>query len=504
MIFLDRDMINILLALSPVLLIVIILLVFRKPLTIAAPITYVFTLFVTLFFWKMMVGYAVASTIKGLLVGIDIVLIIFGALFFLEFLEKTGLLVSIEHYLCAISCDRRVQAIIIAWLFGSFIEGSAGFGTPAAIVAPLLVGIGFPAITAVAIALIADSTAVVFGAVGTPIRIGLSGLEIGMIPYHAAYINLFLGLLVPVMILIVLVVTSKKYSLKAILECIPFALWAGIAFTLPHFLFTKLGHEFPSMLGALVGLVVVGLTTRWGFLVPRNLWDFGKKRKKIKTNISLGRAVFPYILLSGLLVGAKYVLGSYRVQLTSGLSHSINLFNPGILFIITVLILHLLYKEKHVCKEACSEALKILHKPFIAIVFITAFVQLMINSGENLLGLESMISTIAIVAKTSFLPFISPFIGAFGAFIAGSATVSTLLFGKFQFLAASGLGMDTGKILALQLVGAGVGNMIALTNIVAAQATVKLHHKEGEILKINIIPCLIYLLLAGVFGLMLV
>ncbi len=105
------------------------------------------------------------------------------------------------------------------------------------------------------------------------------------------------------------------------------------------------------------------------------------------------------------------------------------------------------------------------------------------------------------MAETSLLPFISPFIGAFGAFIAGSATVSTLLFGKFQFLAATNLGLNTSKILALQLVGAGVGNMIALTNIIAAQATVKLYHKEMSILKMTIIPCLIYLFVAGVVGL---
>ena len=493
-------MINLLLALSPVLLIVILLLL-RKPLTKAAPITFLYTLVITLTIWKMTPQVVAASTLKGLLVGIDILLIIFGAIFFLEFLQNTKLLVSIEYYLSSLSSDRRVQAIIIAWLFGSFIEGSAGFGTPAAIVAPLLVGIGFPAIIAVSVALIADSTAVVFGAVGTPIRVGLTGLEIGMIPYHSAYINLFLGVLVPVLILCVLVYGSKKRSLKAVVDCLPFALYAGVAFTLPHYLFTQLGHEFPSMLGALVGLIIVGVTTKLGFLVPKDKWSFdGKKSKIVKTEVGFLRAIFPYVLLSGLLIGGKYLLKSFTFSLGGGLMHTFNLFNPGILFLLTILIINLAYKYRHVCGPACSEASKILVKPFIVIASITAFVQVMIYSGANGSGLGSMIEIIASVAQTELLPLLAPIIGAFGAFIAGSATVSTLLFGKFQFLAAQNLGLDTAKILALQLVGAGIGNMVALTNVVAAQATVKLHHKEREILKFTVVPCLIYLILAGLFG----
>tara|TARA_Y100000310_G_C20698011_1_gene827113 strand:- start:565 stop:2061 length:1497 start_codon:yes stop_codon:yes gene_type:complete len=493
-------MINILLAISPVLLIVILLL-FKKPLTKAAPITFVYTLGIALLFWKMTIGGVGASTLKGLFVGLDIILIVFGAIFFLEFLQNTKLLVSIEYYLSSLSSDRRIQAIIIAWLFGSFIEGSAGFGTPAAIVAPLLVGIGFPAIIAVSVALIADSTSVVFGAVGTPIRVGLTGLEIGMIPYHSAFINLFLGILVPVLILSVLVYSSKKRTLKAVLDCLPFALYAGAAFTVPHFFLTRLGYEFPSMLGALVGLILVSVTTKLGFLVPHEQWSFdGKKSKKIKGELSLLKSIFPYVVLSALLIGGKYLLKSFTFPIGNGLSHTFHLFNPGILFLLTILVINVLYKYKHVCGPACSHASKILIKPFIVITTITGFVQIMINSGMNASGLGSMIEIIAQIADTTLLPLISPFIGAFGAFIAGSATVSTLLFGKFQFLAATNLGIDTAKILALQLVGAGVGNMIALTNIVAAQATVKLHHKEREILKYTIIPCLIYLVLAGLFG----
>jgi len=140
----------------------------------------------------------------------------------------------------------------------------------------------------------------------------------------------------------------------------------------------------------------------------------------------------------------------------------------------------------------------------VALFFVAAFVQLMANTNFNSSGLSSMVGVMAGFASTSALPFIAPFIGALGAFIAGSATVSNLLFGKFHVESATLLGMNAQKILSLQVVGAAAGNMIALNNIVAAQATVKLHGEEEKLIKINIIPCLIYLALVGLVGLVLV
>jgi len=111
-----------------------------------------------------------------------------------------------------------------------------------------------------------------------------------------------------------------------------------------------------------------------------------------------------------------------------------------------------------------------------------------------------MVNIISNLFKSPSLIFFSPFIGGFGAFIAGSATVSTLLFGSFQYSAAIDLGLSISALLALQVIGAGVGNMIALTNIVAAEATVKIHGYEHEILRKTIIPCIIYLLIVAIIG----
>lgn len=535
-----------LMALSPVIVIILLLLVFKKPLFVAAPITFAYTLAIVLAVWEISPVLALGSSLKGILVGLDIIIIIFGAIFFLELLKRTGLLISIEYYLSALSPDKRVQAIIVAFLFGSFIEGAAGFGTPAAIVAPLLVGIGFPALAAVSIALIANSTPVVFGAVGTPLRVGLQGLDIGLTPHYAALINMFLALLVPLFIITILVLTSgtsnpsgnskssgtSNYSgysgrpaglrknpqnskIKTIFECIPFALWSGLCFGIPYFLASKIGYEFPSLLGPMAAMLIVGFTTKLGWFVPKNQFAFAGPAKALKPKFPLLQSFAPYLLLSALLIGAKFILPSFQAKLVGGLSHTFNIFNPGLLFFITGAVFHLFLAlrrrsnaaglaAKHELYASARAALKALVKPFISIFFTVAFVQLMVNSGNNPAGIPGMIGTIASLASTSFLPFLSPFIGAFGAFLAGSNTVSTLLFGKFQFIAAQAVGIEPAKILALQLTGGAAGNMIALTNIVAAESTVSLEHKEQKILSLNLIPCIIYLAAAGIIGLVLV
>ncbi len=109
--------------------------------------------------------------------AVEVLFIVFGAVLMLNTLRESGAIHTIRQGFTSISPDRRIQAIIICWLFGSFIEGASGWGTPAAILAPLLVAVGFPAMASVMVALIIQSTPVSFGAVGTPILIGVgSGL----------------------------------------------------------------------------------------------------------------------------------------------------------------------------------------------------------------------------------------------------------------------------------------------------------------------------------------
>lgn len=444
----------------------------------------------------------VGSSLKGLFVAIDISIIIFGAIFFLEFLKRTKLLNSITAHLEHISPDRRIQVIILVWFLGSFIEGTAGFGTPAAIVAPLLVGMGFPAITAVVLALIGDSTAVAFGAVGTPIRVGLSGLPISGVVHNVALVNAISGLLVPLFLVGVLIFSDRYLDSKEkknyFFEVVPFALWAGFVLLVPYYLTSFIGQEFPSLFGSLIGLALIIFTTRKGFLVPVNVWRI--RERKHDVNFSF-KALSPYVILIGLLVLGKFFLPSFPLVLVEGISHSFNLFNPGFIFVLTILLVAFLFRFSwSTVSESAIDALSKLLYPFISILFITGFVQMMIYTGQNSSGLASMVDVIAGIFKSQLLVFFAPFIGAFGAFIAGSATVSTILFGPFLYTASLDLGLSVAALLALQVVGAGVGNMIALTNIVAAEATVKIHGYEHEILLRTIVPCLVYLLVVALIG----
>ncbi|MEZ9856496.1 L-lactate permease, partial [Vibrio breoganii] len=209
--------------------------------------------------------------------------------------KHTGAITTIRNGFTDISADRRVQAIIIAWCFGSFIEGASGFGTPAAIAAPLLVAIGFPALAAVLMGMMIQSTPVSFGAVGTPIIVGVNkGLDthnigesliahgstwdayLQQITSSVALIHASVGVMMPVLMAMMLTrFFGKNKSWTEGLDILPFALFAGAAFTIPYALTgVFLGAEFPSLIGGLVGLAIVVTAAKRGFLVPKSKWDF--------------------------------------------------------------------------------------------------------------------------------------------------------------------------------------------------------------------------------------
>lgn len=169
-----------LVALTPIIAVLLFLVVLRMPAVKAMPISLLATALLAVLYWKVPVIQVLAASLEGIIIGISILYIVFGAILLLNTLKLSGAIDTIRNSFLGITADRRVQLIIIAWLFGAFIEGAAGFGTPAAIAAPLLVALGFPPLAAVVLALIADSSPVSFGAVGTPIIVGVNqGLQEG-------------------------------------------------------------------------------------------------------------------------------------------------------------------------------------------------------------------------------------------------------------------------------------------------------------------------------------
>ena len=487
------------LASVPFVLFFILLLWKKTPLIWVSLITLVLVIILAAFFWQVYPAYIFGSVTKGFFVALDIFFIIFGAIFFLEIMRETKIIENIGYYLESISKDLRVQVIFLAWFFENFLEGTAGFGTPSTVVAPLLVGLGIAPVNAVIIALLGNSASVVFGAAGTPIKVGFGALAGASVPITAALVNL-IGILVPVFMLWFLT-KGKENGKKEFFEALPFAIWAGIAFAIPSILTVFIGQEFPSILGALIGLIVVLFTTKLGLFVPKresNLSD-----NPSTPTLPLGKVLFPYALLILLLVAGKFLIGSAGLPVPLIIKHTFVFFNPGFAFIIAGILAILAFKNGFIFFTSSAKmAFKRSLEPFLVIVFMSAIAQIMVNSANNPTALPSMINFLAIHVKNTLLPLWAPIIGAFGSFLTGSATVSNLMFGNFLASVAASLGFGIDKILALVLVGAAAGNMIALADIIAAEAVVGLKNEERKILKGVIIPCSIYVGLVGLVGLL--
>ncbi|MDR5901934.1 L-lactate permease [Halomonas icarae] len=549
-----NDTLLALLAFVPLVLAGVLLIGLRMAARTAMPIVFVVTALIALFAWEMTATRVLASTLQGLILTVSILWIIFGAILLLNTLKHSGGIKAIRNGFSGISPDRRVQAIIVAWLFGCFIEGASGFGTPAAVAAPLMVALGFPALAAVVVGMMIQSTPVSFGAVGTPIVVGVSGgldrigitetLEAGgatwmeyfrLIAGEVAIIHGIVGILMPlIMVTIMVRFFGANRSWKEGLSIAPFAIFAGISFVVPYMLAgVLLGPEFPSMIGAMVGLAIVVPAARRGFLIPKDSWDFpdssswpdqwiGKLEIKLddvtgKAPISTLMGWVPYVLLAVILVASR-TIEPFKTALTSfafgwsnilgeaGVSGAIQpLYLPGGILLMVVLLTALLHRMRMgEIKAAFGESSKTILGAGFVLIFTIPMVRILINSGVNAADLVSMPVAMAQLVANSvgdIYPFFAPAVGALGAFIAGSNTVSNLMLADFQFNVAQQLGLSTAFMVALQAVGAAAGNMIAIHNVVAASATVGLLGREGETIRKTILPTIYYLVATGVIAL---
>ncbi|WP_205341631.1 L-lactate permease [Denitrificimonas caeni] len=538
-----------LLAFSPILLAAILLIGLRWPAKHAMPLVFAMTAAIALSFWQMSFNRVLASTLQGLVITAGVLWIIFGAILLLNTLKHSGAIQSIRTGFMTISPDRRVQAIIIAWLFGCFIEGASGFGTPAAIVAPLLVAIGFPAMAAVMLGMLVQSTPVSFGAVGTPIIIGItSGLDseavgtqllangsdwasfLQLITNQVAIIHAIVGTIIPlIMVLMLTRFFGKEKSWKAAIEIIPFAIFAGLAFTIPYAATgILLGPEFPSLLGGLIGLAIVTSAARFNFLTPKTTWDFAPAKEwpsewlgsiEMKLDnvtskpMSSWLAWLPYVLVGLLLVISRVfpsvgsamkavVIKFPNILGEAGINADfMPLYLPGGILVFVACSAYFLHKMQwQRFRSALSESSRILIGAGFVLLFTVPMVRILINSGINAADIPSMPITMARFIADSvggIYPLLAPSIGALGAFIAGSNTISNMMFSQFQFGVAENLGISTAIIVAGQAIGAAAGNMIAIHNVVAASATVGLLGQEGSTLRKTIWPTLYYVFFTG-------
>ena len=510
---------------------------------------YAVTIVIAWSMWKVKVLVIVAASLQGLLLAISLLYIVFGALLLLATLTHSGAVSTIREAFSRISPDRRIQAIIIGWLFGGFIEGAAGFGTPAAICAPLLLALGFPAMAAVMVGLIIQSTAVSFGAAGTPILIGVAGgldsslvqnylagqgIEFSQylraIAVRVAAIHALTGTLVPLFLCSLLTgFFGARKSFREGLTVWRFALFASVSFTGPYYLCAYfLGPEFPSLIGPVIGFALVLLVSRQGWLVPADHWDFPARdswnadwmgsihpEEAEPASMNVAKAWLPYGLVAALLLmtrlpalGLQQRLSAIQIGpvniLGTGIGQQIQPFYlPGFMFIVVCLITYGLHGMSwQGIRRSWALAGRQIQGAMVALLFALPMVRLFINSGAdfNLSGLDSMPLTLA--RGTAALaggtwPFFAPWIGALGAFAAGSNTVSNLMFSLFQFATAQQLQIEPLTVVAAQAVGGAAGNMITVHNVVAASATVGLLGREGALIRLTLIPMTYYCLMAG-------
>ena len=511
----------------------------------AMPIAWVLAALLAIVVWRVELVRVLASSIQGALMTLDILIIVFGAILVLNIMQSSGAMKVINKGLQGVTSDRRVQVLIIAYAFGAFIEGVAGFGTPAALAAPLLIGLGFPPLAAAVVALICNSTPVSFGAVGTPIMVGVKTAVDGLLPTEmpmadflvyvgqwTALIHFVIGLLVPLMAIMVMTrYFGKSRSFKEGLQIVPFAVFGALTFLVPYLITSHIAPELPSVIGGLISLAVIIWAARTGFMMPKSSWEFdekwesdwGKPLETVKEDtgkeapMSLFSAWLPYITIGTMLVATRLGVGKDTLQSFS-LSWSgifgvedINftimpLWLPGFLFVVVAFLSAFIYKMKfNKVMTGLSITFKQLAPTAVALVFAIGVVRIMVNSPVNLSEYDGMLSVMSKFTADivgSAWPLVSPFIGVVGAFISGSNTVSNILFGGFQDSVASLLGISRIITAALQVVGGATGNMICVHNLVAVATITGILGMEGKMMRINLLPCAIITLLAGLLGLL--
>ncbi len=531
-----------LIAFIPLLVTIVLMIGFNWPAKRALPLAWVLSMIVAAIFWKMSVKNMIAYTITGFLSAFETLVIIFGAILIMNTLSRSGAMAAINGMFKGITKDFRILAVIIGFTFGAFIEGAAGFGTPAALAAPLLISVGFPPLAAAIVALEFNSTPVCYGAVGTPtntaftvVRDAVTALgadaeawkmDLTFITAICHAVGIFFITIFGVGILCKLFGPNKKFS-----DCgpaIPFCVFTGIIFDIVYLAIAKfIGPELVSLVAALVTLIVTVFTSKAGFLMPKNVLEFEDKDKWDKTWLSttevpepkksdmpLGKAFTPYIIIIVILVVTrvcqnkgvafaawmkKFTIGTGSSGLILGLNWNwAVLWSPGIVFIIVALLAIAIHGMKgEEVKAAWADTGKMVKGAAIALLFGVAMVNIFrfTNVGEGCPMDGSMLYVMALGLAKIFQGayiIIAPIIGVLGAFMSGSNTVSNTLFASLQFETATLVAIPQVCIVALQNLGGAIGNMICVNNVVAATATTGTVGNEGKIIKTNALPCFIY------------
>jgi lactate permease len=513
-------------ALLPLVAITVIMVVLYQPATVTMPIAWLIAVAVGVVGWSMPPELIAAASIAGVFTATEILWIVFGAILLLYTLKQSGAFDAINAGFSSISDDRRVQVVLLVFLMGSFIEGAAGFGTP------LIIGLEevFTQNEQILTAIQAQ---------------GFTVTEyVANVAVWAASIHVIVGVALPfISVAMMTRFFGEQRSVRPAVELLPLTTFAWASFAVPYWLTAYfLGPTFPGLLGAMIGLFVTAATLRAGYLLPDEEWEFGPRETwpshwvgdiepgesvsgeqptaatdggtvgTSRDRMSLGRAWAPYVLTAALLVVTRVWTPlqtfltsngviAWRGILGTGLGGSFRtLYLPGAIFVfVSVLTYGLHGMGRDEIAASWVETVRKILPAVIALWFAVATVQIMINSGRagELDSMLVILSDLTANTAGAIYPFFASLVGAFGAFIAGSNTVSDILFGTFQFNAARNLGVPTQVVVGAQAVGGAIGNLVAIHNVVAALAVVGLVGEEGRVIRLELIPLAYYATATG-------
>jgi len=439
-------------------------------------------------------------------IAATILWIIFPALCIFELLSRAGSFEALRTGLGRLSGDPRVLAVLVAWFFALFLEGAAGFGTPVALAAPLLVSLGFGPVRAVTVVLIGHAAGVSFGAIGTPVFVqaAATGLPEISIAASTALIHAVPGILL-VAATYWLAVPKTAAANEAV---VPPTFWvvpvAAVLFFVPYLAIASLlGPELPTLLAALLGGVLFVIAIRWFHRGGAQ----GALAAEVKGDI--WRAVLPYAVLIVLIAVTRLVppvqdaARAIAVSWTFAETYSGTfqpLYHPGTMLFAGFVIGGLLMgRSPRDLVDAAAGAARRLVIVTVALVAMLFVARIMVHAG--------MIAALADAAAAGTgpaWPVLAPAVGALGTFVTGSATASNILFTDFQVATAQSLGLPLLTLVAAQGFGAAIGNMLCPHNVIAGAATVGLAGREGDILKRTVPIGLAYALAGGLMVLILV
>lgn len=492
--------------------------------------TLIIAIVIAVFAFKVPVVTAVASASQGAVYGIiPIGWIIITSVFLYNLTVKTGYFDVIRSSVLSITEDRRIQALLIAFSFGAFLEGAAGFGAPVAITAALLVGLGFKPLQAAGLCLIANTAPVAFGAIGVPITVmeGITGIP-------ALEISKMVGRQLPIIaVFIPFVLVVIMVGFKRAFEVLPAILVSGISFAVAQFLSSNyLGAELPDIISSLVSLVALAIFLR--FWQPKHIYRFEtdgqmEDTKNHYTSGQILRAWSPFIVLTlfisawGIPSFKKALLGTYEGG--NAFLTFVNNIGGALTFYPEVPFLHNQVIDGSTGKEiAAVYKFELLGAAGTAILFAAIVSKFLLKVswgkwvktfGETINEIKfpllticcvvgyayvantaGMMTTLGLVlAKTGALfPFFSPVLGWIGVFVTGSDTSSNVLFAKLQQVTSESIGMDPVLALAANTSGGVTGKMISPQTLAVAAAAVGLIGRESELLKFALKYSLILLL----------